>query len=155
MGISMGGGGGRKIRSFNDINITPLTDIFLVLLIIMMVMAPMFQDSNKDIKIPVLKNGHPLEEQTVTVEVTKDGKIMLSGKAYTLDTLTAALKPYTRDNKDMTLTLRADADAQGDPVMNVFDAAAQAGFKKLVVAGDPEKAGTAQKSKPEAGEPMP
>ena len=133
------GGGGRKIRSFNEINVTPLTDIFLVLLIIMMVIAPMFQETNKDIKIPTLKNGHPSEDESVTVEVTKDGQIMLDGKHFEENTLVTALKPYTKANKDITLTLRADGDATGDPVMKVFDAASQAGFKKLIIAGEPEK----------------
>ena len=133
------GGGGRTLRTFNEINITPLTDIFLVLLIIMMFLAPMFQQNNKNITVPKINAGAPIEEQAVTVEVSEDGKIQLDGKIVPQGELVAALKARTKGNTEMSLIVRADAKAKGDPVMSVFDASSQAGFKRLTIAGEPLK----------------
>ena len=49
-----------------EINITPLTDIFLVLLIIMMVVAPTFQSNNKDITMPEINSGVAIEQKNAT-----------------------------------------------------------------------------------------
>ena len=132
-------GGGRQIRTFNEINITPLTDIFLVLLIIMMFMAPMFQQNNKNITVPKINAGAPMEEQAITVEITEDGDVQMDGKVIPKGELVAALKAQTKGNSDMGIVVRADAKAKGDPVMTVFDAASQAGFKRLTIAGEPLK----------------
>ena len=50
-------------QTFNEINITPLTDIFLVLLIIMMVIAPSFQSIDNNIKMPNINSGLSIEEK--------------------------------------------------------------------------------------------
>jgi biopolymer transport protein ExbD/biopolymer transport protein TolR len=64
-----------KKALFTEINITPLTDIFLVLLIIMMVVAPTFQSVDNSISIPEVNSGTAIEQGKVTVSVTKDGTI--------------------------------------------------------------------------------
>lgn len=138
MSISTGSGG-RKIRSFNEINITPLTDIFLVLLIMMMVLAPMFQQNDRKITVPKIISGAPMEEQAITVEVSKEGQLKLDGKVLSDSQLVPALKQYVTNNPKLGIVVRADKEAKGDPVMKVFDAASIAGFQKLTVAGEPEK----------------
>ena len=70
MGIKTG-----KKALFTEINITPLTDIFLVLLIIMMVVAPTFQSMDNAITMPEVNSGTAIEQQNATVAVTKDGTI--------------------------------------------------------------------------------
>ena len=62
-----------KRSTFNEINITPLTDIFLVLLIIMMVIAPSFQSMDNNIKMPEINSGLSIEEKNATVSLTKEG----------------------------------------------------------------------------------
>ena len=61
-----------KEALFTEINITPLTDIFLVLLIIMMVVAPTFQSMDNDISIPEINSGISIEQKNCTVSVTKE-----------------------------------------------------------------------------------
>ena len=56
-------GDDEKRSTFNEINITPLTDIFLVLLIIMMVIAPSFQSMDNNIKMPEVNSGVAVEEK--------------------------------------------------------------------------------------------
>ena len=70
MGIKTG-----KKALFTEINITPLTDIFLVLLIIMMVVAPTFQSVDNSISVPEVNSGTAIEQGKVTVSVTKDGTV--------------------------------------------------------------------------------
>ena len=69
-----------KKTLFTEINITPLTDIFLVLLIIMMVIAPSFQSIDKDINIPEINSGIAVEQKNAEIAVTKQGNYFINGK---------------------------------------------------------------------------
>ena len=64
---------------FTEINITPLTDIFLVLLIIMMVIAPSFQSVDQDINIPEINSGVAVEQKNAEISVTKQGHYYING----------------------------------------------------------------------------
>ena len=64
---------------FTEINITPLTDIFLVLLIIMMVIAPSFQSIDTDINIPEINSGVSVEQKNAEISVTKQGHYYING----------------------------------------------------------------------------
>ena len=75
-----GRGDDEKRSTFNEINITPLTDIFLVLLIIMMVIAPSFQSMDNNIKMPEVNSGVAVEEKNATVSLTKEGEFFLNGE---------------------------------------------------------------------------
>ena len=82
MGIKTG-----KKALFTEINITPLTDIFLVLLIIMMVVAPTFQSIDNTITIPEVNSGNAIEQGKVVVAVTKEGVIYVDSKRSSLENL--------------------------------------------------------------------
>ncbi len=69
-----------KDALFTEINITPLTDIFLVLLIIMMVVAPTFQSNDNSINVPEINSGVAIEQKNATVSVSKEGKMYINGK---------------------------------------------------------------------------
>ena len=81
-----------KEALFTEINITPLTDIFLVLLIIMMVVAPTFQSMDNDINIPEINSGISIEQKNCTVSVTKEGLLYINGKQTTENALTSDLE---------------------------------------------------------------
>ena len=68
-----------KEALFTEINITPLTDIFLVLLIIMMVIAPTFQSNDSSIKVPEINSGLSVEQKNATISVTKEGQFFVNG----------------------------------------------------------------------------
>ena len=82
MGIKTG-----KKALFTEINITPLTDIFLVLLIIMMVVAPTFQSVDNSISVPEVNSGTAIEQGKVTVSVTKDGTVYVGDKRSSISML--------------------------------------------------------------------
>jgi len=144
---------------FNEINITPLTDIFLVLLIIMMVVAPMMQQVRKDIKPPELAHGSAIEPNKLTVEVAESGTYYVQGKETGPDGLSTALKEQqailetqAKDgmktqpaaegaaagaSAEKLLVIRADKSTKSGQVLKVFEAARDAGFTKVTVAGEP------------------
>ena len=126
-----------KRQTFNEINITPLTDIFLVLLIIMMVIAPSFQSMDNDIKIPEISSGTGIEELNATVSVTKSGELFLNGEKITKDTVEERLLTLIKENDAKEVTVKADKEAKSSDILNIMHAAQNAGYKKLIVAGEP------------------
>ena len=133
MGIKTG-----KKALFTEINITPLTDIFLVLLIIMMVVAPTFQSVDNNITIPEVNSGVSIEQGKIIVSVTKDGSIYVESKRSSLETLASDLvsvKPA--DDKAAEIVVKADEKVKSSIIMSIMDAAQDAQYKKLIVAGEP------------------
>ncbi len=126
-----------KNALFTEINITPLTDIFLVLLIIMMVVAPTFQSLNNNVTIPEINNGTSVEEHNATVSVTKDGKIFLNDTFVTADNLAEELEKIKPTVQKQEVVVRADEKVKSSVIMDIMDAAQEAQYKKLVVAGEP------------------
>ena len=112
-----------KGQIFNEINITPLTDIFLVLLIIMMVIAPMFQSVDKNIKMPQINNGTSVEEKPVTVAITKEAQFFLNGKIINPNELENKLSSLVKSAKDKNLVVQADTDTKNKEIIEYFIAA--------------------------------
>lgn len=126
-----------KDALFTEISITPLTDIFLVLLIIMMVIAPTFQSNDSSIKMPEINSGISVEQKNATISVTKDGQFYINGTAVPEDEIynqLLALKP-TLEKKEVVV--KADESVKSKEIMKIMKAAQDAEFEKLVVAGEP------------------
>lgn len=126
-----------KKTLFTEINITPLTDIFLVLLIIMMVVAPMMQQSRADISPPGVSSGTAIKQGLLTVEVTSNGEYFVNGDATPEASLTDTLraKKTTDESKNSTVMIRADKKTRSAAVLSVLAAARDASFDKVTVAG--------------------
>lgn len=126
-----------KEALFTEINITPLTDIFLVLLIIMMVVAPTFQSMDNDINIPEINSGISIEQKNCTVSVTKEGLMYINGKEVSPDALGSELSAIVNSLEKKEVVVKADENAKNSVVLKIMDAAQEAGYEKLVVAGEP------------------
>lgn len=126
-----------KKALFTEINITPLTDIFLVLLIIMMVVAPTFQTVDNTITIPEVNSGTSIEQGKVTVSVTKDGTVYVDTKRSSIATLASDLEKLKGDNEKAEVVVKADEKVKSSVIMDIMDAAQDAHYKKLIVAGEP------------------
>jgi len=124
-----------KKALFTEINITPLTDIFLVLLIIMMVVAPTFQSVDNSISVPEVNSGTSIEQGKVTVSVTKDGTIYVESKRSSVENLAADLEKLKIDNDEVVV--KADEKVRSSVILDIRDAAQDAHYKKLIVAGEP------------------
>ena len=89
-----------KRQTFNEINITPLTDIFLVLLIIMMVIAPMLDQQGLNLAIPdyVEKtDNNDTENKILTVTVSEDNKYYIDDVEVSENMLASTIKEKTRE----------------------------------------------------------
>lgn len=126
-----------KEALFTEINITPLTDIFLVLLIIMMVVAPTFQSMDNDINIPEINSGVSIEQKNCTVSVTKEGLLYINGKQVTIDSLASEMGAIIGSLDKKEVVVKADESAKNSIVLKIMDAAQEAGYEKLIVAGEP------------------
>ena len=131
-------GSERKGKIFSEINITPLTDIFLVLLIIMMVVAPVLQSNDTPVDVPEINNGVNIEESKISVSVTADGLIYINGIPTEASKLTDALIAVKDpDNEKQEIVVKADKNVSSSKVLDIMDAAQNAEYKKLIVAGEP------------------
>ena len=135
MAIKLNADGKKPV--FNEINITPLTDIFLVLLIIMMVIAPSFQTLDKNITIPEINSGVSIEEKNATVSLTKEGEMFLNGERTDENSLEADLAALIGNLEKKEVVVKADEKAKSSDIMKIMRSAQNAGFEKLVVAGEP------------------
>ncbi len=124
-------------KLFTEINITPLTDIFLVLLIIMMVIAPTFQSMDNTISIPEINSGISIEQKNATVSITKEGLMFVNGKPIEPDALVSELLAIKSSLEKPELVVKADESVKSSEIMKVMNAAQEAEFKKLIVAGEP------------------
>jgi len=137
MSIKLAQEEGGKKATFNEINITPLTDIFLVLLIIMMVIAPSFQSLDNNITIPEINSGISIEERKATVSLTRDGELFLNGEKTDENNLQNALAGIMGSLDQKQVVVKADEKAKSTDIMKIMRAAQNAGYEKLVVAGEP------------------
>ena len=126
-----------KEALFTEINITPLTDIFLVLLIIMMVVAPTFQSNDTSITIPEINSGIAIEQKNATVSVTKEGTMYLNGTLLNEDNLVTELIELKNFLEKPELVVKADEKVKSAKIMEIMNAAQDAEYKKLIVAGEP------------------
>ncbi|HKS74848.1 MAG TPA: biopolymer transporter ExbD, partial [Terriglobales bacterium] len=123
---------GAKVNS--NINVTPMVDVMLVLLIIFMVITPMLQ---KGLPVELAKTQHPIPMQdqdktdAVTLGISHDGKIFLNNKLVTVDQITDQVKDMIQDRLDKTVFIRADSRAQYGNVADVVDAVRAAGVDKV------------------------
>lgn len=124
-------------ENFNEINITPLTDIFLVLLIIMMVVAPMFQNVDQNIEVPEINSGLSVEEKELIVSITKNGEFYVNKVPTTKENLVQELTTIKDKSGEKSLILRADKLTKNKDVLTVIQAAQSAGLEKLTIAGEP------------------
>lgn len=142
----------KKQKLFTEINITPLTDIFLVLLIIMMVVAPSFQSMDNAVDVPEVNNGINIEDSKVTVSVLQDGSMYVNGEPTTTSALTDKLLAAKTDPEKAEVVVKADKNIKSAKIMTIMNAAQDAEYKKLVVAGEPLNKKEQQEIEQQAGQ---
>ena len=134
MSMSSLGGGGAMLT---EINVTPLVDVMLVLLIIFMVTAPMLQ-TGVDVNLPQAKaQTIPDDEGKLILTVTKDKRVFLGKLQIAWDEVETMLKNNAKLNADRELYLHADKDLPYGEVVKVMAAVKQAGVDKLGMVTDP------------------
>jgi biopolymer transport protein ExbD len=119
-----------------EINITPLTDIFLVLLIIFMVTTSVISSQGKNVDLPssAIASSTP---SGVTVTLSTDEEIAVDGKVVKQEDLKAALQAALANAKDKMVILRGDREVVLGKAVNVLDVAQEAGAKGIALATKP------------------
>jgi biopolymer transport protein ExbD len=118
----------------SDINVTPLVDVMLVLLIIFMVITPLLQ---KNVSVDLARAANPRampdddREDAIEVAVTRDGKIALKKDFMNVDDITPKIRDMISSRLDKTVYIRADARAKYGDVTKAVDAVRAAGVEQL------------------------
>ena len=116
-----------------EINITPLTDVFLVLLIIFMVTTSVVVNQGKNIDLP----GADVSDETpqgVTVTVGADGEMLINDAVVSEEQLLAVLEVALEEARDKIVVLRGDKAVLLGQAVNILDVAQQAGARGIALA---------------------
>jgi biopolymer transport protein ExbD len=138
-----------KERLITEINITPLTDVMLVLLVIFMVTTPFIIQGNIKINLPSAKapSDEALEDNTI-VAVTKDGKAYLNGTEMKDDAeLSAAIKSVIEKTGNKRVIIEGDKDSLHGDIVRIMGLARDAGADKLAISTIPESSGETKDKK--------
>jgi len=139
MGMDVGGRGGVK----SDINVTPLVDVVLVLLIIFMVVTPMLQ-KGKDVQLPVTSNPDkkPSDEKNeVLVSVTVERQLYIEHTFMDEESFLAAMGETYARSPGKTIIIKGDKRLSFGDVKDVMLLVNKAGFTNIAVMADAEQSG--------------
>lgn len=140
MGMALGGKArrGRGRAPINQINITPMVDVMLVLLIVFMVAAPLMT-TGVPIDLPQARaRAMPLKAKPITVTVQPDGALSIDGVAVRQETLLATIAGLANAGRDERLYVRGDTSVAYGTVMSVMGALAGAGYTHIGLVTTPE-----------------
>ncbi len=120
MSMDVGGGARGEVKS--DINVTPLVDVMLVLLIIMMIVAPMLQ-RGVDVKLPQAANtvDKPETQEQTVIAITADKRIYLNSAPVREEELTQKVTESLESKKEKTVLIKGDEDAPYATIMATMD----------------------------------
>ncbi len=130
------GSNGRTRSSLADINITPLVDVVLVLLIIFMLTAPILQ-SGIDVAVPKTKTVKEITEERVVISIDKQQRVFLGNDAININQIPDVLRRKVRDPERQAIFLRADENVPFGAFATVMDAVKQAGITNVSIVTQP------------------
>jgi biopolymer transport protein TolR len=143
-----GGGGGRRGRgarvgtSLSEINVVPLVDVMLVLLVIFMVTAPMMQQG-LNVNLPQARRGDPLKAQPIYVTIPKDFSerrfVQIGDEQVRFEVLHERVRQAILPRDDKSLFIRMDAAVTAQDFYSVFDELKRAGVEKVGLAAQPKQ----------------
>lgn len=126
----------RRRSSIADINVTPLVDVMLVLLIIFMITAPLLKQGI-DVNLPKAKGKSLEETEKINIIINKEGKIFLNDKIIHKDDLPGLLSTYKETNA--AVLLRADKDVPYGIVAEVMGEIKASGIEKIGMVTEPKE----------------
>jgi biopolymer transport protein ExbD len=122
---------GGKIMA--EINITPFTDVVLVLLIIFMIATPVLLQPGIKVDLPKAKAAEANTEKNLTITISQNGEIYLDDQRVEFARLKYEIAQRLKDNPGMAVIVKGDKEVRYDMVVKVIDAAKQSGAKKFAL----------------------
>jgi biopolymer transport protein TolR len=143
-----GAGGGRRGRgarvgtSLSEINVVPLVDVMLVLLVIFMVTAPMMQQG-LNVNLPQARRGDPLKAEPIYVTIPADFAdrrfVQIGDEQVRFEVLHERVRQAILPRDDKSLFIRMDASVTAQDFYSVFDELKRAGVEKVALASQPKQ----------------
>jgi biopolymer transport protein ExbD len=135
--MQLGGGGGVK----SDINVTPLVDVMLVLLIIMMIIAPLLQ-KGVDVRLPIAINSasKPETQDQTVLGIKADKTVWINGIEVRREELRSRLDSILETKKEKLILIKADEDAPYSAVMDAMDTLRASGIEDVGLITDSKSA---------------
>jgi biopolymer transport protein ExbD/biopolymer transport protein TolR len=127
---------GRTQSSLADINITPLVDVVLVLLIIFMITAPVLQ-SGIEVAVPKTKTVKEITEERLVISIDKDQRVFLGNDAVNINEIGDKLRRKVRDPHNQYIFVRADENVPFGAFATVMDAVKQSGITNVSIVTQP------------------
>jgi biopolymer transport protein ExbD/biopolymer transport protein TolR len=127
---------GRTQTSLSDINITPLVDVVLVLLIIFMVTAPVLQ-SGIEVAVPKTKTVKEITQERLVISIDKSQRVFLGNDAVNINQIGATLRQKVRDPQHQSIFVRADENIPFGVFATVMDAVKQSGIANVSIVTQP------------------
>ena len=123
----------KRKKLMAEINITPFTDVVLVLLVIFMITTPLMLQPGIKLKLPDVKTADTETGKTINIMIDAAGGIYLNEKRTELAEIKATVSTRLISNPDMPVIVKADKEVKYDAVIQVIDAAKQAGAKRFAL----------------------
>lgn len=130
---------GKKHGPIAEINMIPLIDVVLVLLIIFMVMSPMLIQQQLKVNVPSSVAGSEAPDKPIVIAIERQGEINLNGKAVSISTLESQLKPLLGPKHDRPVMIQADKEIALQYVVSVMDVAKKLQVTKLGISVEPPR----------------
>jgi biopolymer transport protein TolR len=127
---------GRTQTSLSDINITPLVDVVLVLLIIFMVTAPVLQ-SGIEVNVPKTRSVKEITEERLVISINKEQQVFLGNDPVNINEIGAKIKLKIRDPKHQSIFIRSDEDVPFGAFATVMDAVKATGITNVSIVTQP------------------
>ncbi|HVO75228.1 MAG TPA: biopolymer transporter ExbD [Ignavibacteriaceae bacterium] len=120
-------------KEFSEINITPFTDVVLVLLIIFMIAGPVIIKGSFDVKLPYSSSSGNIQNEKIAISLNIKKEISLNGKKVTEDELATLLKANLMNNINQDVLLNADFRLTHGWVVHIIDIVKSAGITKIMI----------------------
>ncbi|HWF91259.1 MAG TPA: biopolymer transporter ExbD [Terriglobales bacterium] len=127
---------GRTQTSLADINITPLVDVVLVLLIIFMVTAPVLQ-SGIEVNVPKTRSVKEITQERLVISINKEQRVFLGNDPININEIGNKLRQKIRDPRNQSIFVRADEDVPFGAFATVMDAVKQSGITNVSIVTQP------------------